>query len=235
MAGFPRFASIQVLLSLAAFEARAEGFVDFYGGLAARRTADVTGREYAPFMRDAAAQRTEQFGSAGSFGARVGGFLPSAPWFGLAADLSFVRAEGDRVNVSAVPLSTLLIFRARPDWRGVRLINPYGAIGPAFVVVPELRIDLRPALAEAVSPSAASGLGVDVRTGLAFRLSPNVALLLEYRFLWFRVDFEQQGCATFGCALFNVILPVPGASEGTRRTAEAGVSSHHLLIGISFR
>jgi|SRR6267378_2510479 len=88
-----RFASLQLLSCALAFAAQAEGFLDLYGGVAPARTGDVTVTEFAPFFAaTATAQRNVSFGASSTFGARAGGWI--SPWFGLAIDVSSVRASG---------------------------------------------------------------------------------------------------------------------------------------------
>ncbi len=43
------------------------------------------------------------------------------------------------------------------------------------------------------------------------------------------LDFEQEGCLSFGCVFF------PSAADATRRKADTTLDTHHLLVGISFR
>ena len=49
------------------------------------------------------------FGASSTFGARAGGWI--SPWFGLALDVSSVRASGGDLNTGAIPISPLLMFR----------------------------------------------------------------------------------------------------------------------------
>ena len=105
-----RFASLQLLSCALAFAAQAEGFLDLYGGVAPARSADVTVTEFAPFFAaPATAQRNVRFGASSTFGARAGGWI--SPWFGLALDVSSVRASGSDLDVGGIPVSALLMFR----------------------------------------------------------------------------------------------------------------------------
>src|ERR1700694_3971372 len=102
-----RFASLQLLSCALAFAAQAEGFLDLYGGVAPARSADVTVTEFAPFFAaPATAQRNVRFGASSTFGARAGGWI--SPWFGLALDVSSVRASGSDPDVGGIPVSALL-------------------------------------------------------------------------------------------------------------------------------
>jgi hypothetical protein len=232
-----RFASLQLLSCALAFAAQAEGFLDLYGGVAPARTADVTVTEFAPFFAaSATAQRNVSFGASSTFGARAGGWI--SPWFGLALDVSSVRASGGDLNTGAIPISPLLMFRW-PEAASEPIlklpIELYAAVGPSLVIVPELRIDFRPAVAEKVAESPSGGWGVDLRGGLAWKFSSRVALFAEYRYIRYHVGFEEKACLTLSCVLINVITPLAGANDGTRRKADATVDSHQFLAGTSFR
>ena len=238
MSGRARVASLQLLLSTVAFAARAQRVLDLYGGVAPAGTADVTVKEFAPFLSDATAQRTVSFDTSATFGARLGYWFPGPAWFGIGVDLSFIRASRNDVNLGAIPLSGLLMFRWPQSESQPILklpVEPYAAIGPSYILLPELRIDFRPAVAEKVSESPKDAVGIDFRGGLAWNVSSNFAFFTEYRFIRFHAEFEQRGCLTFGCALINVIAPAAGVTEATRRKADATVDSHHFLLGISFR
>ena len=228
-----RLASLQLLSCALAFAAHAEGFLDLYGGVAPTPSADVTVTEFAPFFTQATAQRNVSFGASSTFGARAGGWTSNVSWFGLALDVSSVRASGSDLDVGAIPVSALLMFRAEPSSKLV--IQPYAAIGPSQVIVPKLRIDFRPAVKESVAESPSGGWGLDLRGGLAWKFSSRVALLAEYRYIRFHVGYEQKGCMTLSCSLINIILPVAGANDGTRQKAEVTVDSHQFLAGLSFR
>jgi hypothetical protein len=52
-------------------------------------------------------------------------------------------------------------------------------VGPSLVIVPELRIDFRRAVAEKVAESPSGGWDVDLRSGLAWKFSSGVALFAE--------------------------------------------------------
>jgi len=110
-----RLASLQLLSCALAFAAHAEGFLDLYGGVAPTPSADVTVTEFAPFFTQATAQRNVSFGASSTFGARAGGWTSNVSWFGLALDVSSVRASGSDLDVGAIPVSALLMFRAEPS------------------------------------------------------------------------------------------------------------------------
>jgi hypothetical protein len=230
-----RVAALQLFFSAVSFAAQAEGFLDLYGGVAPAPSADVTVTEFAPFFTQATAQRNVSFGASSTFGARAGGWTSNVPWFGLALDVSSVRASGSDLDVGAIPVSALLMFRAASEPSSRVTLQPYAAIGPSKVIVPKLRIDFRPAVKESVAESPSGGWGIDLRGGLAWKFSSRVALFAEYRYIWFHVGYEQKGCLTLSCGLINVILPLAGANDGTRRKAEAKVDSHQFLAGTSFR
>jgi hypothetical protein len=233
-----RIAALQLFFSAVAFAAHAEGFLDLYGGVAPARSADVTVTEFSPFLAPATAQRKVSFGASSSFGARAGRWLANVPWFGFAIDVSSVRASGSDLNIGAIPISLLLMFRwpqAASEPILKLPIQLHAAVGPSLVIVPELRIDLRPDVAKKVAESPSGGWGVDLRSGLAWNFSSRVALFAEYRYIRYHVGFKEKVCLTLRCVLINAVIPFPGASDGTRRKADATVESHQFVAGTSFR
>lgn len=218
------------LLPSSAPPARAEGFVDLYGGWSRTGDARVSVQEFSPFLEPADVGRTAHFETGTTVGGRVGYWLESLPWLGLALDISSFQAEDEGVDVNLYPVSPLLLLRwpllPSPDVPKGRL-QPYAGIGPSFIIA-DFEVDFRPRVAEQVSAWLLE-VGLDVRAGVAWQVHRKVAVFTEYRFTHVALEYEQEGCLTFACALF------PFATEVTRRQAETTLDTHHLLLGISFR
>jgi len=92
-------------------------------------------------------------------------------------------------------------------------IQLHAAVGPSLVIVPELRIDLRPDVAKKVEESPSGGWGVDLRGGLAWNFSSRVALFAEYRYIRYHVGFKEKVCLTLRCVLINAVIPFPGGER----------------------
>ncbi len=218
------------LLLAAPTSTSAEGFIDFYAGVASTQDTDVSLEEFSPFFVPARVSRSVDLGSSLTLGGRIGYWFGGTPSVGVALDVSSFQADGGNVDITLIPVSTLLMLRwpllTSDDFPKGRL-QPYVGIGPGLFIS-NFEADFRPAVAEEVSEWILD-IGLDVRAGLAWQFYRHLALFGEYRFTYVELDFEQGGCLTFACAL------TPFASDATRRTAEATLNTHHFLMGVSFR
>lgn len=227
----PRAALFGLTLALAPAPAFAEWFLDFYGGIAQSRGDDAKLEEQAPFFASPETLSVDaDFDSSVTLGGRIGYWFPSYHWLGLALDVSHFSAEGDTVDIEAVPITPLLMVRwpllvgdGFPHGR----LQPYAGIGPTLFSY-ELEIDT--ATDEKLSELGLN-VGLDVRAGLAWQLTTSLALFGEYRFTHVTLEVEEKGCLTFDCAVF---FPFAGG-EDTRRTAEVTLDTHHFLMGLSYR
>lgn len=80
-----------------------EGFVDLYGGAALTRDANVTVKEFSPFLPTVAVRRNVSFETSTTFGGRFGFWIEPLPWLGFALDVSSFRAVGDGVALEVYP------------------------------------------------------------------------------------------------------------------------------------
>ncbi len=219
------FPFVPLLASAESFES----FVDLYAGAVSPQESDVTAStQLTAFIFSAGPEtsvtRKAQFGSSFILGGRYGFWMD---WVGFALDLSWFRQQAPAVDLTLVPLSYLMMVR-RPlpvdrDAPPVRL-QPYLGLGPSLVW-PTTSIDYQPALSyvrtETGLPIVGAKnvfLGLDVRAGLAWKPDGDLPLFWEYRFTYGRLDAREDG-----------------GIGGITRRASATLSTHYVVMGISFR
>jgi opacity protein-like surface antigen len=220
-----RSAVLLALLVLAP-TAQAEGFVGVRGGPAISETGDLRARSTGPGIGRTRDRLDYDVG--GSFGVRGGyWFGPELNWLGLAGDISYFHALEDRgrgeLDLHLFPLTPLLMLRAPigtsqryPDGR----LQPYAAVGPALTFsVARLALD------DVVSGfddyyDGEFDVGLDALGGLAFQVSPRVALFVEYRFTYLDMDFDNE--------VDNDLGPDPDVDVDTI------LKTHHTTFGVSF-
>jgi hypothetical protein len=205
--------------------ARAEGFLDFYGGRAMSRDeevkASISSSGFAP--TESHTRRTD-FDPSFTFGARVGYWFEKLPYVGLSLDLSYIRAEDENVDIWAVPISLLVMLRL-PLFKSEKFphgrIQPYAAIGPGLYYA-HARADFRPDLPEKVSGDDSS-VTVDMRAGLSWQFHKHWAIFGEYRYTDIKIDFTN----THTDFLFGFVT-----GEESMKTK---LKTNHVLVGISYR
>lgn len=218
--------SVVLLALVLAPSAQAEGFVGIRGGAAISENGDLRARSSGASIGRTRGHLDYDVGS--SFGVRGGyWFGPEVNWLGLAGDISYFRAREDRrrgeLDLHLVPFTPLLMLRAplgtSQRYPGGR-VQPYAAVGPALTLsVARLALD-----------DVISGLddfydgefdvGVDARGGLAFHVSPRVALFMEYRFTYLDLDYDSE--------VDNDLGSDPDVDVGTV------LKTHHTTFGVSF-
>jgi opacity protein-like surface antigen len=205
---------------------QAEGFVDLRMGPAFSENGDLRVRSNGP-----GPGRGSQLAYDPGFTLGVRGgywFEDSFNWLGLGLDFSYFHALEDRTNgeldIFAMPLTPLLMLRAPlasdADYPGGR-VQPYAGIGPALTLsVARLALDdTVPGLDDFYD--AALDVGVDVRAGIAFQVSPRVALFAEYRYTYLDLDYDDEVDLRGG--------PDPDFDVDTI------LRTHHPTFGVSFR
>jgi hypothetical protein len=201
---------------------RAEMFFDLSLGASFTQGTEVKVKDTTTFP-ELSAKDDVTFDPSISAGFRIGGWIDPAPFLGFAFDFSFFQAEGGPIEQNNIfPLSFLVMFRGsllQSQRHPYGRLQPYAAIGPSTVISDSV-VDLRPAVNQRVSTSAAD-IGLDVRAGLAFEVAPHIAVFAEYRFLY----FEQHLDETTDFGWFTTL----------DSSARATYLTHHVLIGVSFR
>jgi hypothetical protein len=213
------------LLAIVPPIASAEWSTDFHFGLARTRDAEVDveiSSTSLGFVRVRSATEKADFATSLAFGGRIGYWFENLRWLGFALDLSFFEAKDETVDITAIPLSLLLMFRwpllKAEEFPNGRL-QPYAGIGPCLFYSYS-KVDFGPRLPETVS-GYSSDLGVDVRAGIAWQFHKHMAMFGEYRHTRVSIEFEQTDIL-YGFA-------------GNRETFDTTVKTNHFLMGISFR
>jgi len=163
--------------------ARAEMFLDLYGGGAFPMDSDTTisGPGYVTI---GVSPYKESF----VVGGRVGYYFDrGVPWLGLALDVSYFQADIDVPNGAkneVVPVSLLLMLRTpllqTPAFPRGRL-QPYVGIGPSFVYSKSK---------SGTASDTSFDIGFDLRFGLTWMLTRNIGLFGEYRFSWVQPGYD---------------------------------------------
>jgi hypothetical protein len=191
----------------------AEWFTDIYAGIADTPATDVTVDIFRYPAPPINVTKSVSFDSSLEVGARGGYWFDGFHWFGLAADLSYFKADGNGVKTSIIPLSFLAMFRLptfeNKDFPHGRL-QPYAAVGWGFFFH-DISLDFQPEASKELSDSGPIP-GLDARLGLTWLFHKHAGLFGEYRYTYFEMD---QGYQPDGI--------------------EAKLGTHHWLLGVSYR
>jgi opacity protein-like surface antigen len=155
-------------------------------------------------------------------GGRLGYWFEKLPWLGVSLDLSYFKADGEKAEFDAVPLSLLLMLRW-PLFKSEKFpkgkLQPYTGVGPGYFFT-DSRVNFRPALQDSASGSSGE-IGLDVRAGLAWQFHKHWAIFGEYRYTDVKIDFTQED-----------FLPL---FSGTDVSVKTHLKTNHYLVGISYR
>jgi opacity protein-like surface antigen len=196
--------------------AKAEWFGDLYVGAASTEDGEITRSAFGTSVTG-----RQDFGSSFTIGLRVGTWLENIPWLGFAIDYSIFSANIDHGDVFISPVSFLAMVRMQ--WmKGTEFpkgrLQPHFGIGPALFYSEMSSFSPAPwgPLEKVGDPDTSIDLGLDVRVGLAWSITHNLALFGEYRFSTVEPEFEEN---------------VYGMSENM----ETELTTNHALAGISYR
>ena len=224
-------------LASAAGPASAEWFADLYAGSAWTESHD---RDLT-FLGTKFDQRGQQFETSASFGGRVGYWLESVPYLGLALDAFHFQPNMN--PQSAIVCSTAgcfadprtgldlsvvgVSFDAMLRWPLLKTeafpkgqLQPYITAGPGIFIARGTNLVTGPGLGGPTSRGSDTDaeIGVKAGAGLAWQFHRNLALVAEYRFTHFRPEFK----------LDDVNVPTP-------TKVDTLVNTHHIVVGVSFR
>lgn len=133
-------------------------------------------------------------------GLRVGYWIDSLPWLGIAGDFSvFVPAWGieSPYEVTAYPLTALVALRAplvkREGYPNGR-VQPYLAVGPGlFISTGELSEGLAFLGTGRTSSDTDVAVGADLHAGVELLASDWIGVFLEYRYTYFAPSYSIAG------------------------------------------
>jgi opacity protein-like surface antigen len=240
---------VAVGIALAPAAGSAEGFFDLYfgAGFTKDTNADVEPDDFDPTLTldgEIKDDVTPTFGFRGGYW-----FEGATPFIGLGLDFSYYGAHGKircvpndvapgfcptagintDLDAWITPITPLLMLRipiaASEEIPGGR-IQPYAAVGPAFnlsFAFSELD-DLGPTVGLVDDFEAASlDVGLDARGGIAVQVARHFALFTEYRYTYFKPDWEDEVDDAFAFD-FDTDIDV-----------DADIRTHHIVFGGSFR
>jgi len=210
--------ALSLLLALNPLRAAAERFCDLYVGGSFSTDEDLI--ISTPLGK---VSQKASFGNSVTAGYRLGYWLESQEWAGIALEASLFQQSFDNGKLEVFPVSALLMFRipllkSRACPKGELL--PYAGIGPGlFFSHIEYRIENSaiPAFSKISGTYSDNSIdvGLDVRIGIAKPLPRNIALFSEYRYTRINPNFEED------------VL-------GVNVKMETELNTHHILIGFSY-
>jgi hypothetical protein len=218
-----------LLLIAAHGNAWAEGFFDFYAGIAKNNTADVSVSETTSSGTTSAAASID-LSSSTEFGIRFGVWGDTTyNWVGMGIDLGYLHADGPGVDITAYPFTLLLALRAplfpTPEIPGGRL-QPYAMAGVSFYIT-DISVQLNGIGGSSnqmswpwPSTSVDKVYGPYLAAGLAWQPTKSLAIFGEYRYSSFDVDFDTTNSFLFPTANGRV---------------ETTIRSDRILFGLSLR
>jgi len=210
------FYLLAALLLLTAAPAHAEWYVDIWLGGAQTDDGRITIES-----SDASEDVDQEFGSSLALGFRLGAWLDQTPWLGLAMDFSMFDVDFPAEEVYINAWSLLVTVRAplirSGDFPYGRL-QPYLGLGPCFFsssynyyysAAPWMSVNTTD------QDNTTFDIGLDLRAGLAVMISPQIAIIGEFRYTAYDLEFEGD---------------IPGGYD----KAGARLETRYWLIGIRF-
>ena len=198
----------------------AEEFFDLYLGITNTNDAEVWAR-YGKWNQSASEEI--DFDPSGLYGLRGGFWSDSIRQIGWAIDVFYFEADSEKVDVSVIPLSVLLMLRlplfVRDEFPGGKL-QPYFGFGPSACYF-DIDVQFQPIISKTISRHWAE-FGWQCQAGLFWQFHKEYGLFVEYRYTTFRINEEwTEDEGWFG----------GGHIEKVKTTLD----THHFLMGISFR
>lgn len=218
---------------------RAEFVIDLYGGLAITENSEVEGLKATVPFSGMGPVTTEKFKTDANFkdsftvGGRLTYWTQRFPWLGVAFDGSYFKAEAKNANIE-IPVYgfSLLMMMRYPLFPNEQFpqgrLQPYLGVGPEFAFG-KAKAEFEDNGVKTKIKDNDGGVGVDLRTGILWPLNPHWGIFTEYRFTY--LDFDQEDTKDFEP------LDPSSPPEGTYKykDLETKLTTHHFLVGISFR
>ena len=218
---------------------RAEFVVDLYGGLAKIEDSDVQVRESNVPQLGLGPATSQTFKAEGKFknsftvGGRVTYWTQRFPWLGAAFDSSYFKADAKNGNIEIPVYGFSLLMMMRypllvneqfPQGR----LQPYLGFGPEFAFG-KIKAEFEENGFKRKIEESEGAIGVDVRTGLLWKLDQHWGIFTEYRFAY--LNYDSKDSDNFFCIGDKNDCPESIKLEDF----EAKLTTHHFLMGISFR
>ncbi|NIO20884.1 MAG: outer membrane beta-barrel protein [Candidatus Aenigmarchaeota archaeon] len=223
--------TISTFTLLAIFPAlgHSEFFFNVYFGTASTQSDDVhVTIQQQSFFGSSTSETTKkvEFSSSSAFGLGFGYWFKKYSWFGLAADLGYLQADGENVDINVIPLSGLLMFRY-PLFKSNEFPNgklqPYLGMGFTLITA-DMSVDFRPDVSEKVDGTA-EGSGPIFKAGLAWQFLKKLGVFGEFRYFRSDLDIKDDG---------DSLLLIFTLSQ-TLQTAETNINAYQFVGGLTYR
>lgn len=199
----------------------AENFCDLYFGFNNYNDTEVSAGRHEWFGGQYDSEEID-FDPSGLGGLRWKFWGDSIRQIGWAIDIFYFEANSEKVDVSVLPLSVLLMLRlplfVREEFPGGKL-QPYLGFGPSAFFY-SIHINFKPEIRERISHTDAE-LGWQCHAGLLWQFHKDYGVFAEYRYSTCRMNERFRTDEWFG----------PDYTE----EFDVKLDTHHLIIGISVR
>jgi len=217
------FVIVTVFVLLAVIpDSVAEEFLDLY--LGQTNTNDAEAWAYYGKRNQSDSEEID-FDPSGLYGLRGGVWSDSTRQIGWAIDVFYFEADSEKVDVSVIPLSVLLMLRlplfVRDEFPGGKL-QPYFGLGPSACFF-DIDVEFQPIISSTISHHSVE-LGWQCQTGLLWQFHKEYGFFVEYRYTSFKINEKWKEEQTY-------FLYKTSHTEKVKTTLD----THHFLMGISFR
>jgi opacity protein-like surface antigen len=218
---------------------RAEFVVDLYGGLAKTEDSDFQVRQSDVPQFGSGSVTSQTLKANGKFkdsftvGGRVTYWTQRFPWLGVAFDGSYFKADAKNGNIEIPVYGFSLLMMMRypllvneqfPQGR----LQPYLGFGPEFAFG-KVKAEFEENGFKTKIEENEGAFGVDVRTGLLWKLDQQWGIFTEYRFTY--LNYNSEDSDNFVCIGDKKDCPESIKLEDF----EAKLTTHHFLMGLSYR
>jgi opacity protein-like surface antigen len=192
--------------------AEAEWYGSLYLGAAFPKDEDVTVRSAGSGVTTRTVTSVD-FGTSFEVGGRIGHWFEKDRWIGFAVDASYFKMEDSITDIDIVPLSFLVMFQ----YPGEK-VQPYLGVGLGiFFTDIDQRVNLTSfGLGTQTASESTVDTGLDLRAGITVPVKGNFSILGEYRYTYFRPDYEDT-------------------ISGVQVNIDTDSNTHHLLVGVKYR
>jgi len=186
--------------------------VALYFGGAMPQDGDVDAEAY-PFGVTLTDSSKVNYDNKFTFGGRFGYWSTDANWAGFALDISYLQLDASGINTDVIPVSALAMFR----YPGKRL-QPYIGVGPG-IFFSDIDVDMQVSGENKKFSDRNVDVGLDARAGLTWRVFKRIAVFGEYRFAYYKGNYDDN---------------VSAAGTTAKVKIDTDVKVHNLLFGVSY-